>query len=179
MSRRPSNPNESLHATGTDAMRARFAQIDAVRASKRAAYCANPQENIKRLRRKAAKNHAAWKDQTTYGKGVALPQILGTSGDDDAAEDGDASESAEIVEEAEDESADEYDLICDLCHDGKDAGKGSMHLCQGVDCDGLWHRDCLVPKQDFKDMKDDDKFCPMCRYCACLVSNEDVCEPPE
>ena len=84
------------------------------------------------------------------------------------------------MEEAEEESEDEYEVICELCHNGKDAGKGSMHLCEGEDCDGLWHRDCLVPKEDFKDMKDDDEFiCPQCRYWACLVSGEDVCEPPE
>ena len=110
---------------------------------------------------------------------MALQLTLGTSADDDAAEGGDASESAEIVEEAEEESEDEDELICDLCHDGIDAGKGTMHLCEAGDCDQLWHRDCLVPKQDFKDMTDDDKFiCPMCRYQACLVSEEDLCESP-
>ena len=73
-----------------------------------------------------------------------------------------------------------YEVICELCHDGKDAGKGSMHVCEGEDCDGLWHRDCLVPKEGFKDMKDDDEFiCPQCRYCACLVTEDDVCAPLE
>ena len=48
---------------------------------------------------------------------------------------------------------------------------------KGVDCDGIWHRDSLLPKQDYKDMRDDDKFIfPMCRYHACLVSDDDVCE---
>jgi len=138
---------------------------------------ANPKEALKRLRRKVERKHAAWRDKDSYGKGVALPFTLGISADGDAAESGDASESAEIVEEADEESEDEYDPICDLCHDGKDAGKGTMHLCEGVDCDRIWHRDCLLPKQDYKDMRDDDKsICPMCRYQACLVSDDDVCE---
>ena len=153
---------EELGLPVTDAMRARFAQIDAERDFKRNFFFANPKEAIKRLRRKAQLKHAAWRDKTSYGKGVALQQTLGTVADGDAPEDGDASESAETVEEVEEESEDEYDLISELCHDGKDAGKGSMHLCEGEDCDRLWHRDCLVPKEDFKDMKDDDTFiCPV------------------
>ena len=128
---------EKLGLPATDDMRARFAQFDAERAAKREFLYANPEEALKRLRRKAARKHLAWIEKTSYGKGVALPQTLGTSGDDDAAEGGDASESAEIVDEADEESEDEFDLICDLCHDGKDARKGSMHLCQGDDCDRL------------------------------------------
>ena len=58
------------------------------------------------------------------------------------------------MEDAEEESEDEYELICDFCYDGKDAGKGTMHLCEGVDCERLRHRHCFVPKEDFKDMKD-------------------------
>ena len=167
---------EKLRLPVTDDMRTRFAQIDAERAAKREFYYANPREAVKRLRKRAERKHAAWKDTESYGKGVALQLTLGTSTDDDAAEGGDASESAEIVGEAEEESEDEYELICDFCHDGKDAGKGLMHLCEGGDCDRLWHRDCLVPKQDFEEMKDDDTFiCPMCRYQECLVSDEDVC----
>ena len=163
----------------TNDMLSRFAQFDAERAAKRDFLFANPKEALKRLRRKVERKHAAWRDKDSYGKGVALPQTLGTSWGGDAAEGGDVSESAEIVEEAEEESEDEFDLICDLCHDVKDAGKGTMHLCEGVDCDGLWHRDCLVPKQNYKDMKDDDKcICPMCRYEACRVSDDDVCEEP-
>lgn len=160
----------------TDAMRARFAQIDAERAVKRDFLYANPNEALKRLRRKTERKHAAWRDKESYGKGVALQHTLGTSADDDAAEGGDASESAEIVEEAEEESDEEDEVVCDFCHEGKDAKKGSMHLCEGGDCDQVWHRDCLVPKQDFEDMTDDDTFiCPMCRYQQCLVSDEDGC----
>lgn len=48
---------EKLGLPVTDAMRARFAQIDAVRTGKRASFYANPKENLKRLRRKAAKKH--------------------------------------------------------------------------------------------------------------------------
>ena len=122
---------KKLGIPDTDAMRARFAQIDAERTSKRSACYANPQENIKRLRRKAARKHAAWRDEESYGKGVALPLTLGTSADDDAAEGGDASESAEIVEEAEEESEDEYDLICDLCHDGRTLERGPCNFARG------------------------------------------------
>ena len=70
-----------------------------------------------------------------------------------------ASESAETVEEAEEESEGEYEVICDMCYDGKDAGKGAMHLCEGEDCDRLWHRHCLVPKADYKDMEDMPVLC--------------------
>ena len=104
-------------------MRARFAQIDAERDSKLDFFFANPKEAIKRLRRKAQLKHAAWRDKTNYGKGVALEQTLGTAADGDAPEVGDASESAETVEEAEEESEGEYEVICDICYDGKDAGK--------------------------------------------------------
>ena len=123
---------EELGLPVTDAMRARFAQIDAERDYKRDFFCANPKEAIKRLRRKAKLKHAAWRDKS-YGKGVALAMTLGTTDADGAApEDGDASESAENVEEAEEESEDEYEVICDMCHDEKDADKGAMHLCEGT-----------------------------------------------
>ncbi|ACO68227.1 predicted protein [Micromonas commoda] len=148
---------EKLGLPVTDAMHARYAQIDADRAAKREFLYANPNEALKRLRRKAERKHAAWRDKDSYGKGVALQHTLGTSADDDAAEGGDASESAEIVEEAEEESEDEDELVCDFCHEGKDAEKGTMHLCEGGDCDQLWHRDCLVPKQDFEEIKDDEE----------------------
>ena len=84
---------------------------------------ANPKKNLKRMRRKVERKHAAWRDQTSYGKGVALQLTLSTAADGDAAENGDESESAEVVEEAEEESEDEYEVICDMCYDGKDAGR--------------------------------------------------------
>ena len=72
----------------TDAMRARFAQIDAERAAKREFFYANPREAVKRLRKRVERKHAAWRDKESYGKGVALQLTLGTSADDDAAEGG-------------------------------------------------------------------------------------------
>ena len=72
---------EELGLPVTHAMRARFAQIDAERDSKRDFFFANPKEAIKRLRRKAQLKHAAWRDKTSYGKGVALQQTLGTVAD--------------------------------------------------------------------------------------------------
>ena len=53
---------EELGLPVTDAMRARFAQIDAERDFKRNFLYANPKEAIKRLRRKAQLKHAAWRD---------------------------------------------------------------------------------------------------------------------
>ena len=38
------------------------------------------------------------------------------------------------MEEAEEESEDEYEVICDMCYDVKDADMGGMHLCEGKDC---------------------------------------------
>ena len=70
------------------------------------------------------RKHAALKDQTSYGEVVALQQLLGTAADSNAAK-------AEIVDELEEESEDEDELICDFCYGGKDAGKGTMHLCEG------------------------------------------------
>ena len=83
---------EKVGAPVTDAMRARFAQNEAVRAAKREFYYANPKEALKRLRTKAERKHAAWRDKEPYGKGVALKLTLGTSADGDAAEGGEASE---------------------------------------------------------------------------------------
>ena len=41
-------------------------------------FYANPKKNLKRMRRKVERKHAAWRDQTSYGPGVALQPTRGT-----------------------------------------------------------------------------------------------------
>ena len=113
------------------AMRGRFAQIDAERASKRTFF----------YEPEAAALKGGEEARGVEGSDVLL-QGRGSVTDTrhlhrwHEAEDGDMGESAETEEVAEEESEDEYELVCDNA------------ACEYVDCDGLWHRDCIVPKDD-------------------------------